>query len=547
MFPTMAQLINEGPEERLAFVKKQFPGVNDTTLQELLNDDPTGGKYLLWMAKMASEKHRTQEIGSAVIEFHLVKQHLQQKDLNKYKDPQEVLAAAHEQRGQLSRRQKEKLAKKEGSELVYDSPALSIYHIKEKAAACLLGAGTKWCIAGRRHNMFDSYNKRSNIYYVFLHTLGADDENHKIAISVPRFRDKLQVADYTSDFFGAITMMGDNAEADAYLWGDSDLRNIFSAEDGLPEAEVEGGFYHLLQGYDGIEIADTNDSHMQHDEFLKLLDDEAAQKVLGIEDLRLGAFDALKLRAAIKDFNLYLRSESLHEYVEDVDVTNQYQMFMCLFAGPWIDEELLESVLDQVPNEVKAFAAKMGATLKPDTNLTITKLVQDGKTQESWDTINRMAVLAIGKPAVADALGRFILAATDEPAWQKSNSDENISDIAHVIVSMFWNVREIQRLPLKFSEEMARNLLKAAQRQKNSVTSAVLYTLLSVRYLDKPYGRKLLALAKKKVSDASSGWDDTKGDVSPWRIKHAIDYVERLLLKKTESKVMPSMTELLNV
>lgn len=42
-------------------------------------------------------------------------------------------------------------------EVLHDSPEATLYRPRSEASSCRLGAGTKWCTAGRENNMFDSY------------------------------------------------------------------------------------------------------------------------------------------------------------------------------------------------------------------------------------------------------------------------------------------------------------------------------------------------------------------------------------------------------
>ena len=90
----------------------------------------------------------------------------------------------------LSQRKTTTAVKKEekvaGSELVFEDNNWKIYHIKNHAAAKLLGKGTKWCITVENSQYWDEYSDYSTFYFLISknETIETNEKFYKIAAQV---------------------------------------------------------------------------------------------------------------------------------------------------------------------------------------------------------------------------------------------------------------------------------------------------------------------------------------------------------------------------
>lgn len=65
-----------------------------------------------------------------------------------------------------SNREKKRQTTNSSADILYESNRVSVIHVKTKEASCQYGAGTKWCTAAEKDNMFDSYNHASNLVII---------------------------------------------------------------------------------------------------------------------------------------------------------------------------------------------------------------------------------------------------------------------------------------------------------------------------------------------------------------------------------------------
>jgi hypothetical protein len=50
---------------------------------------------------------------------------------------------------------------RENFPVIYEDEHVRVHHMKTKEGSCQYGQGSKWCVSGRNHNMYDEYNKKS--------------------------------------------------------------------------------------------------------------------------------------------------------------------------------------------------------------------------------------------------------------------------------------------------------------------------------------------------------------------------------------------------
>jgi t-SNARE complex subunit (syntaxin) len=87
-------------------------------------------------------------------------------DINQYKSLSDLEDAVEPHKEAISGKEEEKKIKTQGADLIHSDNGVTVHHIKTKDAACSYGAGTKWCTAGEKNNMFDYYNKKGPIHVI---------------------------------------------------------------------------------------------------------------------------------------------------------------------------------------------------------------------------------------------------------------------------------------------------------------------------------------------------------------------------------------------
>ena len=139
------------------------------------NADPTKKKiHTQWILNQYKKRNIRQEdhprIKEALSNFETHKGKLEKKDINQYKSLSDVEAAVEPHLGTTatSKRQEKKTIKSEGADLVHNDEerGVTVHHIKTEQAACSYGAGTKWCTAGKKDNMFNHYNEDGPMFVI---------------------------------------------------------------------------------------------------------------------------------------------------------------------------------------------------------------------------------------------------------------------------------------------------------------------------------------------------------------------------------------------
>jgi len=120
-------------------------------IQEVADADPSGGKqkYLQWAVNKLKAGYDLEETIEALKSFHKAQKLLEEKDLNKYKTPKEVL--------KKSKRVLEEEGQAKKPELVFKRPGLNVYQVFTKTQMCEIGEGTKWCTAHVGGTYWDEY------------------------------------------------------------------------------------------------------------------------------------------------------------------------------------------------------------------------------------------------------------------------------------------------------------------------------------------------------------------------------------------------------
>lgn len=171
------QYLVEGIEE----IKKYFPNVPEEKFQQLVDLDPTYtggnklGKFGKWILTLYNKGQLKDEdfykVTEYLITFKNNLQKIQNKDIMSYKTLPDLAKAiqGYENQEDVSNRQQVKNIKKDVKK-VKETNEWLIISPKTEQSACYYGANTKWCTAGKNHNMFDYYNDQGPIY-IFINKL----------------------------------------------------------------------------------------------------------------------------------------------------------------------------------------------------------------------------------------------------------------------------------------------------------------------------------------------------------------------------------------
>ncbi len=171
-------------EGRIEDAKAKYPNLSNDQFNTIVKEQPAGtnNKYLMWTCKQASENvDDLNDIMLAVNLFHRNRTRLSIKDINQYASFQDVIDEV-ESLGQ-SKNQQQKNASKD-AEVVYRDERFVVIRPHTAEASCKYGANTKWCIAARDDNWFDSYSKDNTKFYFIIDTQPSESWAGKFAVAL---------------------------------------------------------------------------------------------------------------------------------------------------------------------------------------------------------------------------------------------------------------------------------------------------------------------------------------------------------------------------
>lgn len=190
---------------RLDLALRKFPEHEDG-IRLLAARDPSGNlKYLDWGARMLAAKQAlATEVADVIDLFHQFRgrpfgrrrhhQHnrihsdlyaYRPQDLARLRDALLKIKRATDKK----RHERERLYRIEGTveaDVVYDSPDLTVRHIKNKQASLHYGLSTKWCISMSRERYFEEYESHNATFFFFERKAPVGDEFDKVAVMFPR-------------------------------------------------------------------------------------------------------------------------------------------------------------------------------------------------------------------------------------------------------------------------------------------------------------------------------------------------------------------------
>jgi len=192
-------------------LKKHFSGTSpDSYIHKVYYDEIVPGsaeinpnhKYLNWISKNWSPtdvsydgttamEHNLKEILLAVSKFDNQSQRLEVKDLNQYRDIDQLFDALKKV-GETARRTVDIT---DDVEKVYEDNRFVVVSPKTHTASCYYGAGTKWCTASKdTTSHFSSYKGSGELYYIIDKTLPTSSPYYKVALNK-------KIAGHTEDYW----------------------------------------------------------------------------------------------------------------------------------------------------------------------------------------------------------------------------------------------------------------------------------------------------------------------------------------------------------
>jgi len=156
-------------------------------------------KYLDWITKNWSPTdvegdeitHNLKEILLAVSKFDTQNQRLKIKDLNQYKNLEQLFDTLQEL-GQTARRTVEI---SDEVDRIYEDNRFVVVVPKTHKSSCYYGAGTKWCTASKdTDSHFSNYKSSGELYYIIDKTLPTSSPYYKVALNK-------KIAGHTEDYW----------------------------------------------------------------------------------------------------------------------------------------------------------------------------------------------------------------------------------------------------------------------------------------------------------------------------------------------------------
>ena len=155
-------------------------------------------KYLEWITKNWSPtdvydeiQHNLKEILLAVAKFDKQSQRLKIKDLNQYKNIDQLFDEL-KKLGETARRT---IEISDEVDKIYEDNRFVVVVPKTHKSSCYYGAGTKWCTASKdTDSHFSNYKSSGELYYIIDKTLPTSSPYYKVALNK-------KIAGLTEDFW----------------------------------------------------------------------------------------------------------------------------------------------------------------------------------------------------------------------------------------------------------------------------------------------------------------------------------------------------------
>ena len=183
-------------------ISGESPGIEKIYYDEIVPGSASinpNHKYLDWITKNWSPTdvegdeitHNLKEILLAVSKFDTQNQRLKIKDLNQYKNLDQLFDTL-QKLGQTARRTVEI---SDEVDRIYEDNRFVVVVPKTHKSSCYYGAGTKWCTASKdTDSHFSNYKSGGELYYIIDKTLPTSSPYYKVALNK-------KIAGLTEDFW----------------------------------------------------------------------------------------------------------------------------------------------------------------------------------------------------------------------------------------------------------------------------------------------------------------------------------------------------------
>jgi len=188
-------------------LNKHLKGTPGGYLEKLYYDEIVPGsaainpnhKYLEWITKnwdewsneAGEQENNLKEILLAVSKFDNQSNRLKIKDLNQYKNVEQLFNALTKL-GETARRTVDITG---DVEKIYEDNRFVVVVPKTHTASCYYGAGTKWCTASKdTKSHFSTYKGNGELYYIIDKTLPTSNPYYKVALNK-------KIAGHTEDYW----------------------------------------------------------------------------------------------------------------------------------------------------------------------------------------------------------------------------------------------------------------------------------------------------------------------------------------------------------
>ena len=204
----MMLLLKEGRKEN---VFKKYSRLGEEYLEFLAKaDEENNYKHLAWMAKQLSKDtdwdnysdygklEATKDMAKYLEKFLDYQPRLKRKDINQYKNGDEIIMAIHKEvlQPQIDRTRKKRAAdprtqqmvKRGEGRIIYEDDTFFVVRPETEDASCFFGAQSSWCIAQLGNGYFNEYTEKEGKVFYFIKNDGlrTDDTFRQMAVQMSR-------------------------------------------------------------------------------------------------------------------------------------------------------------------------------------------------------------------------------------------------------------------------------------------------------------------------------------------------------------------------
>jgi hypothetical protein len=157
-------------------------------IEYLSSNDPSNtGKYLKWSVKYLKEGISIEDVSNTINLFHKHYNRLNKKDINSwsFNDLVKELDELNKTKSKRQEKIEVKYSGDEGTLKIYEDEECIVLQVNNKAAACLHGSGTKWCITMNNASYYEQYTSNNVVFFYIISKIH-ENSNKKIAIAIQR-------------------------------------------------------------------------------------------------------------------------------------------------------------------------------------------------------------------------------------------------------------------------------------------------------------------------------------------------------------------------